>query len=161
MEIAAGITRPSGNATGPFNETVDHTEFLTKHGEMIAQPLRDQFPHVDLKVRRDCATLLAGTHRWPGGTVIKTIPGGDAYTGVALRIYPPDPTDPDALAGFVRIDELNVAKRERRKGVGKSILIAISQAQIPVYHSFDLSRGWWQHMHLTQGKLFNRRDLPS
>ena len=106
---------PSVSATEAFKAPVDHREFLTTHGEMIAQPLRDQFPHVDLKVRRDCATLLAGTHRWPGGAVIKTIPGGDEYTGVALRIYPPDPTDADALAGFVRIDELNVAKRARRQ----------------------------------------------
>lgn len=112
------------------------------------------FPHVDLKDRGDQISVLAGDARWDkyGGN-IKTIPGGDDYTGIALRVYADD-------TPFVRIDEMNVASNQRGKGFGIKMLEAIQKGGVPVYHSMDMSGGFWEHVKATRPELFNR-SMPA
>jgi hypothetical protein len=135
----------------PVGEAPKEWEF---HARRIEAALGKLFPHTDVRFYPECVTILAGTDRWKEGGTIKTIPGGDDYTGIAIRLYP---EEPGGL--FIRIDELNVAEQQRGKGIGTGILRAIGVSKLRIYHSFDLSRGWWEHMHRRHPELFNREDL--
>lgn len=120
----------------------------------IASELKAVFPHVDVNSKwlpKEVA-VMAGDQRHEGfSTNIKTIPGGKGYTGVALRVYNPE-------APYIKIDEINVDPSQQGKGKAVKMLEAIQKGGVPVYHSFDLSKGFWEHIKKKRPDLFNRPE---
>lgn len=132
---------------------------LHRPAQAIASALGKTFPHVDVRDHGHQISILAGTHRntpWKLGDkgTIKTIPGGEDYSGVAIRVHNPE-------APFVKVDEINVAPKDQGKGHAIKMLEGIQKGGIPVYHSFDLSNGFWPYIKQKRPDLFNRDDLKT
>lgn len=123
---------------------------LKPHAERISHLLKEIFPHLDLRYRSGVVEILAGTDRWPSGG-IKTVPGYDDYSGIAIRIYPGEGRP------FVRVDEINVAAARRGEGLSLQMLRAVGETGLEIVHGMDLSQGWWAHIEQKYPDLLNRQ----
>jgi hypothetical protein len=116
----------------------------------VEDGFKAMFPHV--KTLKSGA-IMAGDTTWPGGEAIKTIPGGKDYTGIAVSFRS------DPLGPYVRVEEINVAEDKRGTGQAVKMLEVLKSSGLPVYHSADMSGGFWEHIKKTRPDLFNRADL--
>ena len=127
---------------------------LLKHAITIKGALAKILPNTKVSYAGDAwgITVAAGEHVNEMGN-IDTIPAGE-HTGVYVSIS----RDGETGMVFARIAEINVGERQRKTGIATKMLEAISKAGIPVYHSFDMSNGFWDHIKKARPELFNRTD---